>query len=567
MVLGEAVVSVSRESVWCGLFVAAVLALSLMHTPGKALADGVTKLSGGPGSVTINGRPAPEGTRITAEVRPDPKHIYAHSTSVDSDGSWSIEVKQPGPIQIVVDCFKADHEPLEALPEGREYRNVRLVAGVESDPRPVFLCFRGEPGSVSYNGLPVGPETIIEIRASNAEASQVMYYPYRGWSAVVLPSLRNITFWVDGLPAALPAFTPDPADAPFRFRLAVETRTPLPSAPPEHLWDIVLGATYESPSAELEPDNPLPTHTFSGNGLPDGEIRAILPPEILQPDVGRVIATAPIVGGAWSMTIPRTSARVVVFETGQGRDLSRSGRFAVHDHANTNVPTTAFESARGQFQILYGRGFPNGNISVVDVDCQSRTSEIAVTDGDWYIALDPNAFRRYVVEFGYSPVFVYTDPFSKQPGQLTEVRAQDFQHRSCEDAAGGVRTDVEQPLEMGGGFEETSSINVYIIARRLDDSRIEFGLRQDGSSSNLFPQRRFLKANAAANRWARSSAVSIASGLGGWIVARQLENGQIEFGLVSFSDEQTRILPARRKLSVDAEIGQWKRSSVITVEP
>lgn len=71
---------------------------------------------------------------------------------------------------------------------------------------------------------------------------------------------------------------------------------------------------------------------------------------------------------------------------------------------------------------------------------------------------------------------------------------------------------IAAALVIGGvSFSLGQSINgsgeVKIVAQKLDDGRIEFGLEQDGE--RILPRARFFPADARVGRWLKSSAISI----------------------------------------------------------
>ena len=53
----------------------------------------------------------------------------------------------------------------------------------------------------------------------------------------------------------------------------------------------------------------------------------------------------------------------------------------------------------------------------------------------------------------------------------------------------------------------TSTSDVRIVAQKLEDGRIEFGLEQDGE--RILPRTRFFPASAQVGKWLKSSAVSV----------------------------------------------------------
>lgn len=131
-------------------------------------------------------------------------------------------------------------------------------------------------------------------------------------------------------------------------------------------------------------------------------------------------------------------------------------------------------------------------------------------------------------------------------------------------------------------LEEGPSQLVRIDARRLDDGRTEFGLRQhdpDGIwGERVLPGRRFFPADAPADRWLVSQPITLrlAPVQPGepetrvWvrITARRLADGRIEFGLQRRGEGgrwDDRLLPARRFFPATAAVGRWLVSSALTV--
>ena len=109
---------------------------------------------------------------------------------------------------------------------------------------------------------------------------------------------------------------------------------------------------------------------------------------------------------------------------------------------------------------------------------------------------------------------------------------------------------------------------VRIVARKLASGGVEFGLQRrlsdDSWGSRQLPAGRFFPTDAPVDRWLRSSAVEIAAGRVR-IIARRLENGKIEFGLQEAMQASSswagRRLPSSRFFPSDATIGRWLASS------
>ena len=129
---------------------------------------------------------------------------------------------------------------------------------------------------------------------------------------------------------------------------------------------------------------------------------------------------------------------------------------------------------------------------------------------------------------------------------------------------------------------ESGSDTVRIVARLLEDGKIEFGLQQrqhDNSwDDRRFPRARLFPADTAVDRWLASSAITLrASESAGdfiediavRIVARKLENGRVEFGLQQRADDDSwgdRELPTQRFFPPTATVNRWLGSSTLTLD-
>ena len=126
--------------------------------------------------------------------------------------------------------------------------------------------------------------------------------------------------------------------------------------------------------------------------------------------------------------------------------------------------------------------------------------------------------------------------------------------------------------------EETTG---RIVARRLDDGRVEFGwqptgggfgreLTPDGNAifryvARVLPAQRYFPTDATVDRWLRSSPVEFGEQAIGRIEARLLSDGRIEFAFTPTDGE--RIEPPARYFPADARVDRWLRSTEITIGP
>ena len=128
-------------------------------------------------------------------------------------------------------------------------------------------------------------------------------------------------------------------------------------------------------------------------------------------------------------------------------------------------------------------------------------------------------------------------------------------------AAAAIATGSTAVAHPGITTTETS-IDVVgaITARRLDDGRVEFAFRPSGGA-RIFPEQRYVPADAASNSWLVSSDVTHVDATLGRIIARRLDDGRMEFGFrVEGGDE---LLPELRFVPAVTS-GGWLRSSELS---
>ena len=128
-------------------------------------------------------------------------------------------------------------------------------------------------------------------------------------------------------------------------------------------------------------------------------------------------------------------------------------------------------------------------------------------------------------------------------------------------AAAAIATGPTAVAHPGITTTETS-IDVVgaITARRLADGRVEFAFRPSGGA-RIFPEQRYVPADAALNSWLVSSDVTHVDATLGRIIARRLDDGRMEFGFrVEGGDE---LLPHLRFVPAVTS-GGWLRSSELS---
>ncbi len=112
---------------------------------------------------------------------------------------------------------------------------------------------------------------------------------------------------------------------------------------------------------------------------------------------------------------------------------------------------------------------------------------------------------------------------------------------------------------------------VRIVARKLANGRIEFGLQQRHTDNSWgdrqLPRVRFFPTTARVDRWLASSPLTVPVGEVR-IVARKLANGRIEFGLQQRHSDNSwgdRQLPRVRFFPTTARVDRWLASSPISL--
>ena len=144
-------------------------------------------------------------------------------------------------------------------------------------------------------------------------------------------------------------------------------------------------------------------------------------------------------------------------------------------------------------------------------------------------------------------------------------------------------TDDSSPTtpDDGAAVVESGADTVRIVARLLQNGKIEFGLQQrrhDGSwAQRVFPTARLFPTTAAVGRWLSSSSINLAVAEAAdssdeqvrvRITARRLADGRVEFGLQRHDGTSwgERTVPTRRYFPADARVDRWLSSSVLTLD-
>lgn len=169
--------------------------------------------------------------------------------------------------------------------------------------------------------------------------------------------------------------------------------------------------------------------------------------------------------------------------------------------------------------------------------------------GTWSLTVSPENARTVTLRLISDSGTRATDSLDVIEGgfDVEGISITDFRHQ------------ITEELEDAGDM-----ISVLIIAQRLEDGRIEFGMRNpDGE--DVLPRARKLRVEGRNHEgWARSSLVDFGNGFQGFIIARVLlDENRVEFGFrVTGYDD---FLPRARKLSIEGSVGRWARSTPIEI--
>ena len=123
-----------------------------------------------------------------------------------------------------------------------------------------------------------------------------------------------------------------------------------------------------------------------------------------------------------------------------------------------------------------------------------------------------------------------------------------------------IAVDLAPPAQAQSDDETTGRI----VARRLDDGRVEFAWQPTGGA-RVLPTQRYFPTDATVDRWLRSSPVEVGGAELGRINARRLSDGRVEFAFTPTDRE--RITPRARYFPADARVGRWLRSTEIAIGP
>ncbi len=162
--------------------------------------------------------------------------------------------------------------------------------------------------------------------------------------------------------------------------------------------------------------------------------------------------------------------------------------------------------------------YAGATVTAIDADGNDVGSGGVGSDGGWYVAVQSEDASRVKLRITNAKVTRETAYMDVKQGGFDPAGV------SISAFTNFVDDDLQETVP-------PSSIEVRIVARRADDGRIEFGMR-DQHGEEIFPRARYFpNGGPGHSRWLRSSEIDFGDGFVGRIVARFVEEtGRTEFG-------------------------------------
>ena len=397
-----------------------VLATLLAGAAAAAQAPDYVTFFGEPGSVTINGPAAPEGTRILAETPTG----WGIAVRVAADGSWALPFATGlTPLTFTVDRMPVAGGPVDRSEAGQ--RQLTLAASSLGVPPPLIVEFHGAAGSATIGGHTAPEGATVAAWANGRMLGETPVYG-GAWEVPIRASTTGIRFTMDGLPDADGPYSTSLDGVPYWITLAT----------PAQGTDLGTTRVWGSPGSVLtgglkEPARPGALITATS----DGRV------------VGRTTIRA---DGGWSMQVP-VGTFDLHFEV--NREIDLSGIYAathpgveisvqlvsVGEGLNWANPDWSGAAPRDPLQHevesthrFSGSGFPVGIIRVLDRGAVNPDATLVtyggaeITSGSWSFAFSPDEIPALVSELLYGGVAYRTGALTLQAGGATALTRADF---------------------------------------------------------------------------------------------------------------------------------------------
>ena len=233
------------------------------------------------------------------------------------------------------------------------------------------------------------------------------------------------------------------------------------------------------------------------------------------------------------------------------------------------APSTGAQGTPPPPHWVWGMGYHSDNGATARF-VSSDGTEIArttIANGAW--ALFPSQQRATSgrVEIVGATSTRTTVEFNVEQGTLKEITPSEFTVVAAPEPEPEPEPEETDEPTTGGTTSAPStgaSQTARIVARVSDNEgrvgRLEFGMRVEGSDDVITPTARYFPENLSASRidrWLRSSEIDLGNGVSGRIIARQRENGRIEFAFDA-ADAQDCV-PTRRYFPAKADYPDHNR--------
>lgn len=195
----------------------ACAALTLLYSVASAQSETGVWIYGGPGSVTVNGEPAPPGTQLLVGVGRNGEEIVS-GERVQPDGSWWIHLLHSWErVYLNVDGFLVPGGPFDVEALGAK-GTMRLDVGVETDPEPYFVIIHARSEDITLFGEPAPDGAELGVIKDGEFYVAGLLTAGRDWDHSYSPG-TELSFAINGFPVAGEPIRVDPADAPIWITL------------------------------------------------------------------------------------------------------------------------------------------------------------------------------------------------------------------------------------------------------------------------------------------------------------------------------------------------------------
>ena len=505
----------------------------------------VVEFHGAAGSTTIGGQPPPERAEIAA---------WANGTMLRRatvyGGAWQMPIRagMTG-IRFTVDGLPDLGGPYSSALDGVPHW-ITLAAAARATNLGTTR-FGGSLGSVlTVGGWPTRPGALITATSDGRVVGATTIRADGGWSIEVPVGTFDIHFEVN---RTLDRSGPYAATHP-----GVEVSVQLVSLGEGVDWanpDWSGGAPRDPLQHEVES-----THRLSGSGLPVGVIR-VLDRGAVEPDAMVVTyGGAEITNGSWSFAFSPDDLSALVLELHSGGVTYRTAALTLQAGGATALTPADFAS------LPLPHTFRGVDLWVRHVIAQALSGNGSVRGGGqrtirgvWSVSIkpehDPSDAIRLSAEIDGERR--WTREFPLTPGGETRVSADEF----------SITSNPFPPVGEGGTMvglaDVPETVEIRIRARPRADGRIELGVRIEGDAEPLTIDRRFLPATPRVNHWSLSTPMRLNEAVQGQVMARRLADGRTEFGFRVTG--RGDVFPESRFVRADAVAGRWLSSSVISI--